>query len=42
MARPRIEEAGRSSGAKPCFAKCASLTLLTHSLQQQAALLVSM
>ena len=32
----------RSSGAKPCFAKCASLTLLTQGLQQQAALLVSM
>jgi|GEM_PF-3238046 hypothetical protein len=42
MARPRIEEAARSSGAKPCFAKCASLTLLTQGLQQQAALLVSM
>ena len=42
MARPRIEEAGRSSGAKPCFAMCASLTLLTQGLQQQAALLVSM
>ena len=42
MAQPRIEEAGRSSGAKLCFAKCASLTLLTQGLQQQAALLVSM
>ena len=30
MARPRIQEAGRSSGAKPCFAKCASLTLRSH------------
>ena len=38
MARPRIEEAGRSSGAKPCFAKYASLTLLAHSVRQQAAL----
>ena len=42
MTQPRIEEAGRSSGAKPCFAKCASLTLLAHNLQQQASLLVSM
>ena len=42
MARPRIQEAGRSCGAKPCFAKYASLTLLAHllahSVQQQAAL----
>ena len=42
MTQPRILEAARSSGAKPCFAKCASLTLLAHNLQQQASLLVSM
>jgi hypothetical protein len=42
MARPRILNTCRSSGAMRCLANCASLTLLALGLWQQAALLMPM